>query len=148
MREYNKYRRQTAYNKRYAGDNACTAAQRARDPVEKAKQRKLCYELRSESSRLITEIDIEINNIDEQQKTEEKILNEETNIVNKEKTEKNIINQKTTEINNSKLKEETSSRITKETDERISIIKKKVETEKITESIITKETINIDKQIT
>jgi hypothetical protein len=100
--------------------------------------------LRSESSRLTTEIDIESQNIDDQQKSEETILNEETNKVTQEKTEKTIINEKTTEINTSKLKEETSERITKETDERISIIKKKVETEKITESIITKETTNIE----
>lgn len=145
MRETNRYRRNSAYQKRVAGDNACSAAQRAKDPAEKKKQRKLCYELRSESSRLITETDIEIQNIEEQEKSETKILNEETTKVIKEKNEKTIINEKTTEINKSKLKEQTSSRITKETDERISLIKKKIETEKITESIITKETTNIEK---
>lgn len=104
-RDMSKYRRNQAYNKRIAGDNACTAAQRARDPIEKRKQRKLCYDLRTESSRLITEIDIEVQNIEDQQKTEERILNEETTKVTKEKNEKSIINEKTTEINKSKLKE-------------------------------------------
>jgi hypothetical protein len=75
-------------------------------------------------------------------------LNEQTNKVINEKTEKTIINEKTTEINKSKLTEETSSRITKETEERIELIKKNIETEKITETIINKETTNIEKQIT
>jgi hypothetical protein len=95
MRDVNKYRRVTARNKRIAGDNACTAAQKARDPAEKAKQRKLCYELRTESSRLITETDIELQNIEEQQKTEERIINEETTKITNDKTEKTIINEKT-----------------------------------------------------
>ena len=132
-RESNRFKRQSAYNKRIAGDNACTAAQRAKDPAEKKKQRRLCYELRAESSRINTEADIENQNIDDQQRTEEKVVNEESNKIVNDKTTKTIINEKTTEINKSKLKETTSSRITKETEERISLIKKKVETEKITE---------------
>lgn len=60
MRDTNKYRRVTARNKMIAGDNYCTQSQRAKDPAEKKKLRKLCYELRSESSRIITETDIEL----------------------------------------------------------------------------------------
>ena len=148
MREVNKYRKVTARNKRISGDNACTAAQRAKDPAEKKKQRKLCYELRTESSRLTTEAEIEYQNIEDQERIEEKTISEETNKVIKDKTTKNIVNQKTTEINKSKIKEQTSSRITKETDERISLIKKKIETERITEHIITEETTHIEKQVT
>jgi len=148
MREVNKYRKVTAKNKRIAGDNACTAAQRAKDPAEKKKQRKLCYELRTESSRLTTEAEIEYQNIEDQERIEEKTITEETNKVIKDKTIKNVNNQKTTEINKSKIKEQTSSRITKETDERITLIKKKIETERITEHIITEETTQIEKQIT
>lgn len=148
MREVNKYRKVTAHNKRIAGDNACTAAQKAKDPAEKKKQRKLCYELRTESSRLTTESEIEYQNIEDQERIEEHHISEETTKIVNEKSTKNIVNQKTTEINESKIKEETSERITKETDERISLIKKKIETEKITEHIITSETIQIEKQIT
>lgn len=148
MRDYNKYRRVTARNKRIAGDNACTAAQRARDPAEKRKQRRLCYELRAESSKITTEADIDLQNIEEQQRNEETVINEETTKITKDKTDKTIVNEKTTEINESKLTEETSSRIEHETEERISIIKKIIETEKISETIINKETTNIEKEIT
>jgi len=148
MRDVNKFRRTSARNKRIAGDNACTAAQRARDPAEKRKQRKLCYDLRSESSRLVTEVDIDLQNIEDQQRREETTITEEVTKINNNKNEKTIINEKTTEINKSKLKEEQSSRITKETEERITLINKKVEYEKITETIINKETTNIENQVT
>ena len=104
--------------------------------------------MRSESSRLITEVDIDLQNIEDQQRREETTITEEVTKINNNKNEKTIINEKTTEINKSKLKEEQSSRITKETEERITLINKKVEYEKIIETIINKETTNIENQVT
>ena len=39
MKEVNKQKKVHAHNKRVAGDAACTAAQKAKDPAEKKKQR-------------------------------------------------------------------------------------------------------------
>jgi len=78
MKDSNKKKKTSAHNKKVAGDNACTAAQKAKDPAEKKKQKKICKDLREESSKLETEADIEGANIDEQEKAEEKDIAEET----------------------------------------------------------------------
>ena len=49
----------------------------------------------------------------------------------KEQTDKSNTNKKSSEINKAKLKEQKSSRITKEAEERITVIKHKMETQKI-----------------
>jgi hypothetical protein len=78
MKEFNKKKKIHGHNKKVAGDSACTAAQKAKDPAEKKKQRKICKDLREESSKLITEAEIEGSNIDDQEKAEEKEISEET----------------------------------------------------------------------
>ncbi len=72
MKEVNKQKKVHAHNKRVAGDAACTAAQKAKDPAEKKKQRKACKDLREEASKMTTEVEIELSNINDQQKEEEK----------------------------------------------------------------------------
>jgi hypothetical protein len=37
MKDFNKKKKTSAHNKKVAGDNACTAAQKAKDPAEKKK---------------------------------------------------------------------------------------------------------------
>ena len=90
----------------------------------------MCSDLRVESSKLITEVTIEKSTIDEQQRQEEKILQEETESIITQKETKTLDQEKVTEINKAKLIESQATRITKETEEQISVIKQKVETEK------------------
>ena len=78
MKEANKKKKTHAHNKKVAGDNACTAAQKAKDPAEKKKQKKICKDLREESSKLSTEAEVEGANIEEQEKAEDKEIAEET----------------------------------------------------------------------
>lgn len=96
----------------------------------------MCSDLRIESSKLITEVTIEKSTIEEQQRQEEKILQEETESIITQKETKTIDQEKISEINKAKLIESQSTRITKETDEQISVIKQKVETEKYEQSVI------------
>lgn len=131
MKDTNKQKKVHAHNKRVAGDAACTAAQKAKDPAEKKKQKKMCKDLREESSKLTTEAEIESQNIQDQQNQEEKELATESQKATEETSSKSVENKKSQEINKAKLKESTSTRITKETEERITLIKKKIETERI-----------------
>lgn len=137
MKEFNKKKKIHAHNKKVAGDSACTAAQKAKDPAEKKKQRKICKDLREESSKLTTEAEIEGANIDEQEKAEDKEISDETQQAIKDQNDKSSSNEKSNEINKAKLKEQTSTRIVKETEERIGLIKKKLETERIVSSVVT-----------
>lgn len=105
----------------------------------------MCSDLRVESSKLITEVTIEKSTIDEQQRQEEKILQEETETIISSKESKTIDQEKVTEINKAKLIESQATRITKETDEQISVIKQKVETEKYEQSVIQQQTTVIEK---
>lgn len=148
QKEHNKQKKVVAHNKRVQGDNACTAAQRAKDPAEKKKQRRMCRELREESSKLTTEAEIELQNILDQQHTEERTITEVTNKAVNEHTQKQTGSKKTHVVNKSIVREQTSSRITSETEERISLIKKKIETERIEQTMITSQTTAIEKQVT
>lgn len=97
----------------------------------------MCEDLRTESSKLSTEAEIESSNIDDQEKGEEKAINDETQKAIKDKNDKSNSNKKSNEVNKAKLKEQKSSRITKETEERITLIKKKIETERIQSHVVT-----------
>ena len=66
MKNQNKIKKTHAHNKRVAGDNACTSAQKAKDPAEKKKQKKMCKDLKDEASKLETEAKIEESNINDQ----------------------------------------------------------------------------------
>ena len=106
-------------------------AQKSHDPAQKKKYLQQCQSLQVESSKLISEVEIERTTIEESERKEEQVLVEETTEVLRQKQEKTVTSTKVTEINKSKLKEQESSRITKETEERISLIKNKIETERI-----------------
>ena len=108
----------------------------------------MCSDLRVESSKLITEVTIEKSTIEEQQRQEEKILQEETESIITSKETKTIDQEKISEINKAKLIESQATRITKETEEQISVIKQKVETEKYEQSVIQQQTTVIEKQVT
>lgn len=148
MIEVNKHKKVTSHNKRIAGDNACAQSQRAKDPAEKKKQRRMCTDLREEATRINTEAEIEYSNIIEQRRTEESHLTEETTRIISDQTTKTTSSKKTQEVNRAKLREQQSQRITKETEERISLIKKKIETEKIEQSITTTQTTAYERQVT
>ena len=60
----------------------------------------MCSDLRVESSKLITEVTIEKSTIEEQQRQEEKILQEETESIITSKETKTIDQEKISEINN------------------------------------------------
>ena len=66
----------------------------------------------------------------------------------KQKNEKTITTSKVSEINKSKLQESETSRITQETEERIHLIKNKIETEKIESHHLSTQTTTIEKQVT
>ena len=66
----------------------------------------------------------------------------------KQKHEKTITTSKTSEINKSILQESETSRITQETEERIHLIKNKIETEKIESHHLSTQTTTIEKQVT
>ena len=84
MKNLNKQKKTHAHNKRVAGDNACTAAQKAKDPAEKKKQRGMCKELKDEASKIETEAKIEESNINDQQAAEEKELSDDSQAAVKE----------------------------------------------------------------
>lgn len=63
----------------------------------------------------------------------------------RQKQEKTVSSTKTTEINRAKLEEQETTRITKETEERITLIKNKIETERIATQKISEQTTNIEK---
>tara|TARA_B100000780_G_C21024141_1_gene410520 strand:- start:292 stop:492 length:201 start_codon:yes stop_codon:yes gene_type:complete len=63
----------------------------------------MCSDLRIESSKLITEVTIEKSTIEEQQRSEEKILQEETESIISSKESKTIDQEKISEINKAKL---------------------------------------------
>lgn len=108
----------------------------------------MCTNLQIEGSKLTTEVEIERTTIDETQRREETTLVEETQEVLRQKQEKTVTTTKVTEINKAKLKEQETSRITKETEERISLIKSKIETERIEQTKITEQTTSIEHQVT
>lgn len=62
---------------------------------------------------------------------------EETKKIVKDQNSKSSDAAKSNEINKSKLTEQKSSRIVKETEERIEVIKKKLETERIETTTVT-----------
>ena len=66
----------------------------------------------------------------------------------KQKNEKTITTSKVSEINKSKLQESETSRIIQETEERIHLIKNKIETEKIESHHLSTQTTTIEKQVT
>ena len=66
----------------------------------------------------------------------------------KQKNEKTITTSKVSLINKSKLQESETSRITQETEERIHLIKNKIETEKIESHHLSTQTTTIEKQVT
>jgi uncharacterized protein YktB (UPF0637 family) len=86
---------------------------------------------------LDTEANIEHQNIIDQQHTEETTINEVTNKAITDNTEKTTSTKKDHIINENVQKETTSTRITKETEERITNIKKVLETERIENTMIT-----------
>jgi len=102
-------------------------AQKSKDPAERKRYQQACTNLQVEASKLITEVEIERTTIEENQRREETTLVEETQEVLRQKQEKTVTTTKVTEINKAKLKEQETSRITKETEERISLIKSKIE---------------------
>lgn len=130
LKEINKQKQVIAEQKKIQGESSCSAAQKSKNPAEKKKYEQMCSDLRVESSKLITEVTIEKNTIEEQQRQEERVLQEETESIITQKETKTLDQEKVTEINKAKLIESQATRITKETDEQISVIKQKVETEK------------------
>lgn len=90
----NKQKKTHAHNKRVAGENACNAAQKSKDPAEKKKQKKMCKELKEEASKIETEAKIEEQNINDQQQAEEKEIADDTQAAIKEQTDKTNINKK------------------------------------------------------
>jgi hypothetical protein len=143
----NKRKRITAHNKKVTGDNFCTAAQKAKDPAEKKKFKRQCTDLRSEASKITIEAQIEYTNIVDQQKTEEHVLQEEITKVTHDSSSKSVTSTMVTEINKASIKEQQATRIQRETEERISVIKKKIETQKIEEQTYTEQTTAIEKQV-
>jgi hypothetical protein len=119
----NKQKKGHAHNKRIAGDQACNAAQKSKDPSEKKKQKRLCKDLKEEASKIETEAKVEEQNINDQQQSEEKEVADDNAAAIKEQTEKSNVNKKSQEINRAKLKEQKAARITKEAEERIAVIK-------------------------
>jgi hypothetical protein len=105
----------------------------------------MCSDLKVEASKLITEVTIEKSTIEEQQRQEEHVLQEETESIISQKETKNVDTQKVQEINKAKLIESQATRITKETEEQISVIKNKVQTEKYEQQVITKQTTMMEK---
>jgi len=143
----NKQKKTHAHNKRVQGESACNAAQKAKDPAEKKKQKKMCKELKEEASKIETEAKIEEQNINDQQQQEEKEIADDTQAAVKEQTDKTNTNKKSQEINKAKLKEQKASRITKEAEERIEVIKKKMESERIETTTLTTQTTAMEKQV-
>jgi hypothetical protein len=148
MLKFNMFKKTSAHNKRVEGDNNCAAAQKAKDPAKKKELRRLCYSLREESSKLDTEANIEHQNIVDQKHSEETTINEVTNKAITDNTEKTTSTKKDHIINENVQKETTSTRITKETEERITNIKKVLETERIGNTMITEQTTTLDKKVT
>ena len=148
QKEINKQKKIVAENKKVESQQNCVYAQKSHDPAQKKKYLQQCQSLQVESSKLISEVEIERTTIDESERKEEQVLVEETTEVLRQKQEKTVTSTKVTEINKSKLKEQESSRITKETEERISLIKNKIETERIETQKISQQTTTIEKQVT
>jgi hypothetical protein len=108
----------------------------------------MCSDLKVEASKITTEVTIEKATIEEQQRQEEHVLQEETESIITQKETKNVDTQKVQEINKAKLIESQATRITKETDEQISVIKNKVQTERYEQQVITKQTTVMEHQVT
>lgn len=65
LKEVNKQKKITAENKRVESEQSCVSAQKSKDPAEKKKYAARCKALQIESSKLITEAEIERTNIEE-----------------------------------------------------------------------------------
>lgn len=126
LKEINKNKFTIAEQKKVQGESSCAQAQKSKNPAEKKKYLQMCSDLKVEASKLITEVTIEKSTIEEQQRQEEHVLQEETESIISQKETKNVDTQKVQEINKAKLIESQATRITKETEEQISVIKNKV----------------------
>lgn len=65
LKEINKQKLVIAEQKKVQGESTCTQAQKSKNPAEKKKYLQMCYDLRDESSKLITQVTIEKTTIDE-----------------------------------------------------------------------------------
>jgi len=148
LKEINKNKQTIAEQKKVQGEASCAQAQKSKNPAEKKKYLQMCTDLKIEASKIITEVTIERSTIEEQQRQEEHILQEETESIITQKETKNVDTQKIQEINKSKLIESQATRITKETEEQISVIKQKVQTERYEQQVITSQTTVMEKQVT
>lgn len=148
LKEINKNKQTIAEQKKVQGESSCAQAQKSKNPAEKKKYLQMCTDLKIEASKIITEVTIERSTIEEQQRQEEHILQEETESIITQKETKNVDTQKIQEINKSKLIESQATRIAKETEEQISVIKQKVQTERYEQQVITSQTTVMEKQVT
>lgn len=68
MKEINKQKKITAENKKVESQSSCVYAQKSKDPAEKKKYQQMCTNLQQEASKLITEVEIERQTIEESQR--------------------------------------------------------------------------------
>lgn len=68
LKEINKQKQVIAEQKKVQGENSCSQAQKSKNPAEKKKYQQMCSDLKKEASKLTTEVTIEKQTIEEQQR--------------------------------------------------------------------------------